>query len=281
LVSTPYNETHRGLASIPFFFFFFHNQKWHLEFFKLVIIWWKKRGTNFLRMWKHIGPTWLVQQNGWCPCTCHCLQKWLKTIHLSLLPKFILVFYAMWIYWFSWFFVAHVGNNPCINEVCTKMKCNCLWLCFNHQDLLMTTLFSLLKSYHKVCVLYVQIIPRSSCLYSYHNAFEMASMLVGLEHTQCWLFVFWFLGFHYFLGYIFTIQWWEDPNDERDFHYYCEWCKSILFKNLNFRINVLINLNIIHLLVAPYLLWYKFIFFIVDKCRCGMFIVGLIRVQQQ
>jgi hypothetical protein len=142
---------------------------------------------------------------------------------------------------FSWLFVARVGNNPCINQVCTKMKFICLWLHFKHQDLLKTTLFSLLKSYPKVCVWYVEIIPRSSYLYSYQNAFEMEGMFVGLEYTQCWLFLFWFLGFHYFLGYIYTIHWWEDPNDSRDFHYYCEWCKSILFNYLNFWINVLIN----------------------------------------
>ncbi len=70
LVSTSCNETHRGLASICFFFFFFHNQKWDPEFLKLVINLMKARGTKFWRMWKDVGPTWLVQQNGCCLCTC-------------------------------------------------------------------------------------------------------------------------------------------------------------------------------------------------------------------
>jgi hypothetical protein len=48
----------------------------------------------------------------------------------------------------------------------------------------------------------VQRVLISSCLYSYHNAFEMEGNFIGLEHTQCWLFVLWFL-----MGYVFTTQW--------------------------------------------------------------------------
>jgi hypothetical protein len=95
-------------------------------------------------------------------------------------------------------FVAHVGNNPCINQVCTKMKFICMWLCFNHQDLLRTTLVSLLQSYHKVCVWYVQIIPRFNCLYSYHNAFEMEACSLDLNTPNVDYLCFDSLGFPIF-----------------------------------------------------------------------------------
>jgi hypothetical protein len=36
---------------------------------------------------------------------------------------------------FPFLFVAHVGNNPSSNEIYTKKKSVCVWLCWIHQDL--------------------------------------------------------------------------------------------------------------------------------------------------
>jgi hypothetical protein len=123
-----------------------------------------------------------------------------------------------------------------------KSEIYCLWLCCNHQDLLRIALFSLLYSCHKKCVWCVQRVPRFGCLYSYHRAFEMERIFIRLEHVQCWLFVLWFLEFH-FLRCMFMIQWWRDPSDPRNFHYSCGWWKNTLFKYVHTSIKVLINLK--------------------------------------
>ncbi len=53
---------------------------------------------------------------------------------------------------FPFFFVAHVGNNPCSNLICTKKRYVCMWLYCNHQDLPGATIFSLFWFRNKICV---------------------------------------------------------------------------------------------------------------------------------
>jgi hypothetical protein len=79
-------------------------------------------------------------KNGWRHPIYHDCQTWFWVVlwcQLTNLP---------------FFFVAHVGNNSCSNQICTKKRCVCMWLYYSHQDLPKATIFSLFSSRNKVYV---------------------------------------------------------------------------------------------------------------------------------
>jgi hypothetical protein len=102
-----------------------------------------------------------------------------------------------------------------------------------HQILSIAAIFSLFKSYHKICLQCFQRIPRFGCMRSQQNAFEMQGDILGPQHLGCWIFMLWLCGLH-FLGYLFKCPGWEDSSVPRHSYYACGCCKSLLLMFENY-----------------------------------------------
>lgn len=185
---------------------FFHHPNRHIELFKLEDLM-KLKGNKILR---NVKTHWINMLSS---------TKWVM-LYNPIVPKmvennpyFMVVMVSFELlcdanlFTFFFLFVAFVANNLCTNEICTKARHFCLWLWYNHQNVSWTIIFTIQIMSQIMCLIFSKSTRICLIIITTQFAFEVEGSFIEPQRLKCWIFVFWFCGFH-FLGYMFKCPWW-------------------------------------------------------------------------